>query len=438
MRVLLLNTPQSVEVSSSSRRYASAGYPPLGLAALGAYLIEVGHEVEILDLPREHNIEYAVDRSIARFDPQVVGITAMSSHFGAAAALARQVKSLSDAYVIIGGAHPTIYPEPTLRVKEIDFVCIGEGEITLTELLSSMEFNAPEISEIDGIAYRREGQIVINSPRKPIMNIDELPFPAYELIDMHYYLEAARHIEGASFAPLLVSRGCPYKCRFCAAERVLGKHVRRLSPEITVSYMQRIAHEYQPDGIWLKDSTFTTSKKWVKKFCEELKRSGFSLPWKCNTRVDAVNGEMLREMKEAGLEEVWFGIESGNNETLAWLGKQTTTEMIEDVVQQCRKLGLSSCGWMMLGIPSENENDLFQSIDFARSLGLSRIHWNIFTPLPGTALWDELMPSVIDWESFSLSYTRAMLPTINMDEDQVEAAYQLAVSGKPTPSSKDR
>ena len=285
----------------------------------------------------------------------------------------------------MGGVHPTIMPEPVFEEAPVDYVVRGEGERPMLELVQG---KPP--ADIDGLCYLKDGSPVIKAKAKGIDPLDELPMAAYGAFPAERYIEYNRRLRGISGLSMLVSRGCPYHCAFCAVEGAMGRKYRIKEPKTAIDEMQALNEKFKIDGIWFKDSIFDLKRDWVKRFCKELIARGLDMKWQMNTRVDLVDGEMLGLMKEAGLVQVDLGIESGSQKTLDALNKKITVEQIRDAVQTAKRY-VKVSGFFMIGVPGETEKDISETFRLAKELDLDRYSFSIFVPLPGSDLYDMLL-----------------------------------------------
>ncbi len=413
--LLLINPPYFTPDELAARRERFGGWiaggnmyihpfePPLGLAALAAHLKGKGFRVEVLDLvglgiPEEKLPEILRDKSPAR-----VGIGAMTPLFPAARRLARIVKQARPGtVVIVGGAHPTVSPETCLAEENIDFIVRGEGEEVLAALLAGA---APE--GIPGLLYksplpRGEGmkgrvkeQIVTPTLYLPpqgggaINDLDALPLPDYDSFPVEKYVRYNESLRGLRGISMLVSRGCPYQCSFCAVHLTMGRKFRIQSPARVVREMAGLQEKYSLEGIWFKDSILNLDPAWAGEFTAEIKKRGLKIKWQYNTRVDRIDEAEILAEKAAGLVQVDFGIESGSPRSLATLRKGIDLEKIKSAVRLAQK-HVRVSGFFMIGIPGETREDIEMTFNLAQSLKLDKVCVSLYCPLPGSALYDDL------------------------------------------------
>ena len=363
--------------------------PPLGLAALAASLKGKGFRVEVLDLvglgiPEEKLPEILREKSPAR-----VGIGAMTPLFPAARRLARIVKqTLPEAAVIVGGAHPTVSPETCRADENIDFIVRGEGEEVLSALLAGVE---PD--RIPGLLWK--SPLPTLSPALPLQGggaincLDALPLPDYDAFPVEKYVKYNESLRGLRGISMLVSRGCPYQCSFCAVHLTMGRKFRIKSPARVVREMAGLQEKYSLEGIWFKDSILNLDPAWAGEFAAEIKKRGLKIKWQYNTRVDRIDEAEIQAEKTAGLVQVDFGIESGSPRSLATLRKWIDLEKIKSAVRLAQK-HVRVSGFFMIGIPGETREDIELTFALARSLKLDKVCVSLYCPLPGSALYNDL------------------------------------------------
>ncbi|MFH1018357.1 MAG: radical SAM protein [Pseudomonadota bacterium] len=377
MRILLINPPASV--------YNSPPVVPLGLAYIGAVLKNDGHAVEVVDLSLHPNSKW--EASLERAD--LIGVTANTLTYRGAAEVLRLAKRIKpDVVTVIGGPHVTCMPEQTLRHIACDYGVLGEGEETVRDLCRVLE-NGGEISGVRGIVWRDRvsGAVGKTEERPLIKNLDGIPFPALDLFPplASYSTYNLPHNVNTPTGVIMTSRGCPYHCVFCY-KATFGRIWRTRSPENIVDEWERLIRVHKAEQISILDDSFNTDPKRVIRICDLIIERGLVVPWQTPNGIHAahVTEEMLTRMKEAGCVRVSFGVESGNPHILSTIGKQVTLEGISRAFQLCRKVGIETCAFFIMGLPGENETTMQDTIRFARKLDPDAIAVYIANPLPGT------------------------------------------------------
>ena len=366
---------------------------PIGLAYVAAALEKSGFQVEMLDnYLLEKPIE-EVKLKIKRLNPEIVGITCSSATYSRCVETAKAVKeTLPSCKVVVGGWHPSYEPESLLQHSEIDYVVMGEGERAMVELAThiSKGGNNRAITDIAGVAYKYKGKIVKNAQRF-INNLDELPFPAWNLLPLHLY---DRRIEFLNVKPvdnMSIARGCPFNCAFCEIKQLWGTTCRAFSPKRVFDEINHLMANYGTKGIYFINDNFTIRKKETAELCALIKKNKLGIEWVCDTRVDLVSRDLLKEMKAAGCKTIWFGGESGSQRILNKLNRGVTLEQTERALKMCKEEGIQTACSFLLGIPGETEADMKATFKFARKLDPDWCRFNVFVAVPGSALYDEVM-----------------------------------------------
>ncbi len=380
--------------------------PPLGLGYIASYIRTYGdHEVMIHDalFARSTNEEFC--SVLESFTPEVVGIsgTATPSIYDTYRA-ARVVKRFdSKTLVVAGGAHVTFEDTNVLvECPEIDIVVRGEGEATMHGLLKAIE-TKQGLADIKGITYRRNSEVLRNPDRPHIRNLDSLPFPAYDLLDLRKYFAGS-----IPWATMITSRGCPYKCVFCSSSRIVGKRWRGRSPSNVVGEVEMLEQVYGVREIEFLDDLFTFDKERVREFCEILNSRGTNLGWTCSTRADVMprHPDMARWLRTAGCHTVYIGAESGSQRILNMMRKGIRVDDIVGSVRILKREGLGVILSFVIGTPGETRQEIDATIDLACRLDPDLAQFTICTPYPGTPLFDEarrngwLVPG--EWTRYSV------------------------------------
>lgn len=387
MHVLLINPPRENELLGNNPAIVDEerGYnPPLGLLYLAGYLEQfTDHQVEVLDAQVEELSYDALQAEIRRRRPDLVGLTAMTFTLLDVIKTARLVKAVNPATpVVLGGPHVHLYPEETLAIPEVDYLVLGEGEAAFAELLERIGDPAA-LAQVQGIAFRANGRTTITDIRPLEDDLDRLPFPARHLTPYQKYSSViARR---APITTMFTSRGCPYQCIFCDRPH-LGKKFRARSAKNVVDEMEEcIAMGIREFLVY--DDTFTIQRQRVLDVCDEIIRRKLDIGWDIRARVNTVDAEMLRRLRQARCERIHYGVEAGTDRVLKILQKGITLEQARQAFQETKRAGISTLAYFMLGAPTETREDILQTISFARELDPDFVHITIVTPFPGTKLY---------------------------------------------------
>jgi len=391
LKITLINPPQST-------RYPQ---PPLGLALIAAILEREGYPVSLLDA----NVLQLKPQDISKkvHDIDVVGITAVTPTIGTALSIARYLKKDNpNLKIIIGGPHVTLLPEETLdSSSNVDIIVRGEGDETVIELLRAMEEKRP-LNSVAGISYKADGKVIHTADRTSVVDMDSLPYPAFHLLPWRLYRPHPPHGKSLPFGAIVTSRGCPYRCAYCS-KPVFGSKFRAQSPERVVAEMAYLKEKFGVKEIAFYDDSFTLDKKRVYAIAERIIEKRLKIAWTCETRVNLVDKELLRQMKKAGCYAVAYGIESASPEIIEILQKDIALEQVETAVRVSREVGLQVIGYFMLGSPGDTPETIQQTIDFAKKLKVDFAQFSVTTPFPGTELYEIYMRDKkenVPWDKF--------------------------------------
>lgn len=381
---------------------ATTPRPPLGLMCLSSYLSKEGIDNEIVDIKGTERLDIIMDRILSRIKnacTDIVGITCLVTEIEIVENMCRLIKEAKPGVILVlGGAQVSSHPEHFINAKGyIDYFVIGEGEITFTELIKALRKNKDgrdEIRKIDGLAWFESGELRRSKPRELIKDLDNLPLPAYDKVEMDYYTQptswGSRPILLSLFW-VFSSRGCPYRCKFCVAHEVFGRAARQRSPKNVVDEIEFLVKKYKVDGIYFYDESFTVNSKRAIEICDEIIRRDLKIVFGCQTRVNLISDAVLGKMAEAGFLQIDFGIESGSDKMLKSIQKDINVEQIKMAVKKCRQYGIRTFANMMVNLPDETLEDLNASINLMKELDCNVVIWNVTVPYPGTFLDKKLI-----------------------------------------------
>lgn len=359
-------------------------WAPLGITLLGTILRDAGHEVRLLDGSFDCDLS-RIKHEIARFTPDTVAISCSTDLLPNGEEILYEAKR-QGCITIAGGPHPTIAPLETLRNPDIDYIVIGEGEITLAELIRALEQNG-DLTEIAGIGYNQNGAPIINTSREFISDLDSLPIADRELLDSF-----PRYLDGLA---LNVSgiRGCPFNCTFCQPTlfNLFGRQIRSRSPENVVQELEILYRLYKIRDFFFVDDLFTVSKIWLEGFRDALKASGLSgkVRFSINSRVDLIDAEIIQLLKSINTYYLLLGLESGSQLMLDICKKGTTVQQGVSAVKLARLQGIRIHTYILLGLPGETTATLHATEKMLDELRPDTVHISIATPFIGTELYDQ-------------------------------------------------
>ena len=369
--------------------------PPIGLGYLAAVLKEHGHQVEIIDCAIQKESYSQIISQVKQSNPDVVGITALSSYYDGMRKLAHRFQELGIP-VVLGGVHASSLPEFSLRDCKADFVVSGEGEYTTLELIQKWQDEETR-KKVKGIAYIENGKFKTNPKREPIQNLDEIPFPAWDLISPLNYppIPHGRVMKRYPLASILTTRGCPFSCSYCASTQFWGGNFRRRSSQNVADEIEYLVDKFGVREIHIWDDNFTLIKKHVIGICREVLRRKLDLKFSCpnGVRIDSLNKEILQIMKRVGFYSLTFAIESGAQSILDRANKKLNLKVIPKMVKIAKSLGYYIPSYFIFGLPGETYNTARQTIQLAKKLPLDIMTSFIAKPLPGSKLFTQWVQS---------------------------------------------
>jgi anaerobic magnesium-protoporphyrin IX monomethyl ester cyclase len=413
LRVGLFNVPYLKTFGWMEK--SAPNYVPLGSASLAAFLKQAGHDVAVVSCDLSGiSLEQGIEQLLS-FKPDFIGISATSPGYPLACDVARRVKQRTDAPVCLGGVHVSARPHETLKeCEEIDISVTGEGERPLLELISRLEAKGPlsGSSPPAGVVWRNNGNIVEGPPGDFLQDLDQLPFPAYELFDVHNSRPPVYFDFGLyPSVNIMTSRGCPSRCVFCASKLTMGPRYRTFSPSYIYELIRWLKKDFGVRFISFTDDTFTIQKQRVYDLCERLQSSGMDIKWTCFSRADGMDKGLARAMRKAGCVGLNFGIETGNPTVLAGIGKGSRLEDGIGALDAARSEGLRIVCSFMTGFPMETPGMAEDTIDFALKLNPDLALFNSLVPYPGTPVSKEVLRPEdydgIDWSKMRTSTTGA-------------------------------
>lgn len=373
-------------------------YPPLGTLYAAARLRQGGHDVRLSDsmLASGHG-EFEAD--LESFRPDLVAIyeddfnylskMCLTNMREAARAKARLARA-KGALVAVHGSDATDHLSSYLETP-MDFAILGEGEQTLFELASALSSGrGDEVQRIAGLAFvDRDGGVVKTSARGFLRNLDDLPFPAWDLVDVERYRRAWRARHTRFSINMVTTRGCPYRCNWCA-KPIYGQRYNVRSPASVAEELTWLKATVEPDHVWFADDIFGLKPGWVEAFSEEVESRGCETPYKIQARVDLIDVGVARALRRSGCESVWVGAESGSQRILDAMDKGTTVEQIFDATRLLKAEGIAVGFFLQFGYPGEGWSDIARTRSLVRGAAPDEIGISVSYPLPGTPFFERV------------------------------------------------
>lgn len=398
-------------------------FPPLGIAYIAACLQKAGHEVHLIDCTFRKRNDALREAQAIRAD--VIGIYCMVTLLDDCLWFASHLRGHCN-LLVAGGPLPTC--EPDLFLDHFDVVVRGEGEQTMLELIDTYRENS-DPGHIPGIVYRKKpltnnrGETIYTLDREYIQQLDQLPFPARDLLPNGSYIRYGQKKYGYSITTVMSSRGCPYRCEFCS-NVIFGGSFRECPPRYVVDDIEA-ALKFGYDRISFADDVFTMDKNRVIEICKEIKRRGLHFQWECLGRVDALDCQTALAMKEAGCTRIFFGIESGSDKILKLMTKKITAKAARNTVLVAHQAGLQVGAFFILCYPGDTDATVLETLRFATSLPLDYLGLSMPYPLPGTALEQRVKDRDIrEWNQDGIRFIGHVL-IFNSDFSGVKMSFAI-------------
>jgi len=438
-RVLLINPSYYGSYGDAKTSLVNPVHPTLGLATIAASALADGHVVEILDMSATVYSFDMVRSRIKEFRPDIVGATATTPLMNQVRDISILVKDISsEIQVVAGGPHPSALPYETMKESKIDVVFVGEADSSFQEFCSGMN-----PSDIKGVFFYDDGEPRFTGWRPLISDLDTLPMPAWHLYDPEHYRKMSKlYARRTPIAMAEFSRGCVFKCDFCASKVSMGLGYRKKSPERCADeaeYLFSLGYrEFK-----LADDIFTSDQKWAGAVSDEISARNIDIIWSASNgiRVESADPDLFQKMRKAGCYRVSFGFESGNDEVLKAFGKggKASIEQGYKAVRMASAAKLDTTGFFLLGLSADTEETMMDTIEFARRLPLDILKFGITVGFPGTPMFNEGVRNgklmSYEWDDYFI-YTEEPLfqhETIEYDTilNYMKFAYNRAVIRNP-------
>jgi anaerobic magnesium-protoporphyrin IX monomethyl ester cyclase len=367
-------------------------YVPLGILYICSYLRSKGFEVEVFD----STFSSAQDliRHLQTETPSVLGVYANLMTRKRVIEIFRTARE-AGWKTIVGGPEPGAYVREYLEAGA-DVVVIGEGEITIEELLPALEEKSEAaLEKVSGIAFRAaDGRIHQTSPRAQISDLDAQPWPARDAIDVMRYVKTWRDAHGQGSLSFITARGCPYRCRWCS-HQVFGMTHRRRKPLAVVDEVEWLLSTYRPDMVWVADDVFTIHYGWLRQYAAEMRRRGLRIPFECISRADRLNDEVADLLAELGCFRVWIGSESGSQRILDAMDRGVTVEQVQSATSICKARGIQTGMFLMWGYEGEELQDIEATIEHVKRSDPDIFFTTIAYPIKGTPYYQRVADSLV-------------------------------------------
>lgn len=362
-------------------------YPPLGLLYVSAWIEKNGFPNRVLDSTFMRVEDWK--ETVLKVKP---GVLALYVNLMTKVSLIRLIKwvraNLPKTKIVLGGPDITYNIRPYLQTG-CDFVIIGEGEQSMLELLQALHHKT-SLLEVNGIAFLdKDGDLIRTEARSKIRDLDQLPMPAREKIDLEKYLHIWRQHHGGSSISISTQRGCPYTCKWCSTA-VYGQSYRRRSPQHVLGELQFLIENYRPAHFWFVDDVFTVSHKWLHEFAGVLASAHLKISFECITRADRLNEEILDLLKQMGCFRVWIGAESGSQKIIDRMDRRVKVTKVKSMIRAARARSIQAGTFIMLGYPGETEADIYDTVQYLKDARPDHFTITVAYPIKGTSLFQEV------------------------------------------------
>ncbi|MDO8538482.1 MAG: radical SAM protein [archaeon] len=391
--------------------------PPLHFMYMASYNEMLGIPTNIVDvkaLKREakQEIEDRIIDEISKSGAKIVGFTCTTPEITEVKRLATRTKEVlgKDVITVVGGIHATVLPEELIMNSDIDFALTGEAEKTFAELSTT-----ENPFSVKGLVYEKNNEIT-NTGSHELMDLKEMPPLDYSKIDMDFYTKPSMYvIRGIPLSGfyLFTSRGCSFKCTYCANPTMFGNTIRYFPTEKIADELETLNKKYKVDSVFFYDDTFTMDRNHVRNLCNELLNRDIHMLWGCQTRANMVDKELLLLMKKAGCVQMEFGIESGSDKVLRRVKKGVSPQQVKDTFKVCKSVGVKTFANFMFNLPDETIEDLEMTLNLAREIKPEVSIFNITIPFPGSPMQGEFRMNPDDYEKFNNFNYEEMVKFIN-------------------------
>jgi radical SAM superfamily enzyme YgiQ (UPF0313 family) len=350
-------------------------FPHIGFGYMISSLEEIGYRCLYVDL------NFDTIEPLKSFSPDIIGISLTSSSYNDDKKIINTIKNQIPAKIVVGGPHVQIVMGEILNIMDIDYAVYGEGEKTIIELVGALqESNSPDkLSDIKGLIFREDGEVIVNPPRPWIEFLDTLPFPGHHHFQKYPY---ERH-------PILTNRGCPFNCIYCAIGLIWGRKVRSRSAHNIIEEIEFIVSNWGTKPFVTLDDTFNLNINRTKDICNLLIQKNINIRWSCwSFRADIIDQELAYLMAKSGCKSVSVGIESANPEVLKSVKKGETVEDITRGINILNRAGIQVFGNFMIGNPGDTLETIKESIQYAKKMRLDAFRFYLALPYPKTELWN--------------------------------------------------
>lgn len=378
-------------------------YVPLGILYLSSYLRAQGYAVEVFDTTFREREE--LFKALRTTSPSVLGVYANLMTRPNVLEILRAAKE-AGWKTVVGGPEPGAYLDEYLSAGA-DVVVIGEGEVTLGELLPALRADSRStLAQVNGIAFRNEDGSIHQTPARALIpDIDAQPWPDREAVDIERYMKVWREHHGKGSVSLITARGCPYRCRWCS-HGVFGHTHRRRKPVSVVDELEWLLQRYQPEMAWLADDVFTIHYGWIRQYAAEMKRRNLKISFECISRADRLNEQVIDILAELGCFRVWIGSESGSQRILDAMERGVTVEQVQAAVRLAKSRGIKAGMFLMWGYEGEKLEDIEATVEHVKRADPDVFFTTVSYPIKGTPYYGEVSSRLVSLKAWSAGSDR--------------------------------
>jgi anaerobic magnesium-protoporphyrin IX monomethyl ester cyclase len=369
-------------------------YVPLGILYISAYLKQHNFDVKVFDSTFSSFEDQKT--ALLKEKPDIIAIYCNLMTKLNVLPLVKFIRSsneLSNSKIVLGGPEPPFHANEFLNYGA-DIIVEGEGEETMKELCLELSKSEPRLSDVTGIIYKQGDKIIKTPPREQIKNIDSLPMPDRDAVDLSLYLKAWKNAHGYSSVSMNTMRGCPYTCKWCS-HSVYGVSYRRRSPEAAVDEIESIISHYNPDMLWFVDDVFTVSHKWLNRLHELFKEKNIRIKFECISRSDRLNEDVLKTLKSLGCFRLWIGAESGSQSVLDLMDRRVNAVDTREKIKLTRKYGIEAGTFIMLGYPGEKRTDILETVEHLKDSMPDFFLTTVAYPIKGTPFYSQVESELV-------------------------------------------
>ncbi|MEO5562040.1 MAG: radical SAM protein [Chitinophagaceae bacterium] len=381
-------------------------YVPLGILYISAWLEKNGYPNDVFDSTFSSFNELC--NVLQKNKPRIVAVyTNLMTKLNVLRIIRfiKDHKELGQTKVVLGGPEVRNHANNFLE-HGADFIVLGEGEESMLELTNWIMKGEGDITTINGIIYKDDtNNIYKNKEREKLKNLDQLPMPNRQKVNLQLYFDAWKEKHGTSSVTVNTMRGCPYSCKWCS-RAVYGSSYRRRTAAHVVDEIASIKENYKVDSVWFVDDVFTISHKWLASFNAELKRRNITVAYECITRADRMNEEVVQQLKESGCFRVWIGAESGSQKVIDLMDRRVEVEQVRNMIKMAKSYGIEAGTFIMVGYPGETKDDIFETARHLKSSDPDYFTITVAYPIKGTPLYEEVESRFVEQLSWEKSTDR--------------------------------